>query len=77
MPPDRNITADFLRQFLAGKKGLLKAAQVVHLKQDFRFREMTLANLLERYPKPTEAAYYLPDERDLARLDRGYALNVL
>ena len=76
LPPDRNLNSEFVRSFLAGRKALFRVSEVIRVKHSFRFKELSLAALLSRYPRPTQAQSYLPDEKDLSKLDREYSLNV-
>jgi len=77
LPPPRNINSAFLKSFLSGKKRMFKTEEVRFVAKVFNFRELTLENLLQEFPRPEEARTFFPDHVPLQKLDRHYALNVL
>ena len=77
MPPERNINSSFIKDFFAGKKRFFKKEEVVFVQVIYGFKELTLGVLLSEYPRNFEAALYLPDEANLSKIDRKFALNVI
>ena len=77
LPPFRNINALFLKDFLVGKKRLLKIEQVRFLPRAFNFRELSLEKLINSLSNPNDALLYLPSNVPYHKLDRSYSLNVI
>ena len=65
-----------MKQILIGEKELLQLHKVVWVKEVINFKELTIEALLTVYPKWQEAKRFIPDLKDLKRLDKVYFLNV-
>ena len=76
LPLERNVSAKFVKDFIAGRKGLLKINDVKFVVRFFRFQELSLLSIMSCYPRATEAKHYLPDINNPWKLDRLYCLNV-
>jgi len=76
MPPTRNINAEFLREFLAGRKKLLKIADVIFVSKSFGFKELCTRNLLQNFPNRELARLYVPEVGVETKIDRQYVINV-
>jgi len=72
----RNVSAKFLRDFLNGKKMLLKINEVVRVQKVWGFRETTTEKLIESYPDKFNALRYIPDISHYHKLDKEYVCNV-
>ncbi len=76
MPPRRNVTSKFLREFLNGRKKLFKIREIIRVKKIWSFKESTISKVLNGYPKLNDATYYLPEINNLQKLDKEYTFNV-
>ena len=77
MPPDRNVNANFIKEFLAGRKRLLKIQEMRFLSRMFAFKELTIEKMLTNFPQQDQAKLFLPDVNSPDKLDKKYVTNVL
>jgi hypothetical protein len=76
LPPRRNINAQFIKDFLAGRKRLLKKEDVISVGKCWRLKGLTTSEILAAFPDPLAARAYFPDLPDSKKLDRKFTLNV-
>ena len=72
----RNITAGFLRKIFNGKKKYFTQNEIQKVKTVFYFKELRMDNVLKEYPKRNELLEYLPDHKQLYRIDKIFFLNI-
>jgi len=65
-----------LRDFLSGKKQLFKIKQVKFVKKIWSFKEMTIQKILDSFPELSTAKLYLPELKNIQKLDKLYTCNV-
>ena len=76
MPPERNINIAFLKDFLSGRKRLIKIGSVNFVSKIYGFKELTVANVFETFPDRTIAKLYLSEVTAFCKFDKQYVLNV-
>ena len=77
VPPDSCTNKDFLREVLAGRKKLLKMAEVKWCNPP-RYDEISVSNLYPKFANDPNVATYMPSQLPKGKyVDRKYFFNVL
>jgi len=77
LPSERDCTLEFVRDVIGGKKKLVGMQSLIPIRNDPRFAEFSIDNILKSIQTQNDILQYLPKYTEKQRPDRNYVLNVI